>query len=276
MTTIIVLSIVVVLIGAFFFAICPNLDKTRKAKMKPFEEVYIAHRGFFDNTKGVPENSLPAFRKAVEAGYGIELDVQRSKDGQLFVFHDDSMERMCGIKKNLRDMTTEEIRQCRLLDTEEKVPFFSDVLAVINGKVPLIVEIKYEGDFIATTEATAVVMDSYQGIWCMESFEPRSVQWYKKHRPDIIRGQLSTDYRKDNWEKPRVEQFCLTNLMYNMLSRPDFIAYNHKYHDNLSLNLCRSLFGAEMVAWTIKNQKELELAKQHHFEILIFDSFDPR
>lgn len=259
----------------FLFMICPNLSKDRKRKMQPFENVYIAHRGFFNNRNGIPENSLPAFRRAVEMGLGIELDVQLSKDGFLLVFHDDSMERMCGVDKKLREMDYADIQGYPLVGTNERIPLFSDVLKVIDGKVPLIVEVKYEGNVIATTKAMAKMMDGYKGVWCMESFDPRSLRWFKQNRPSIIRGQLSTDYWKDELEQTKINKFLLTNLMYNMLGRPDFIAYNHKHYNNWSLTICRKFFSPEMVAWTIKNKKEMELAKDHYFKILIFDSFNP-
>lgn len=264
-----------VIFVVFLFMICPDLSQSRKKKMRPFESVYIAHRGFFDNHGGCPENSLPAFQRAVDFGFGIELDVQLSKDGQLLVFHDDSMKRMCGIDMNLRDLDFADIQKHHLLDTNETIPLFKDVLTVIGGKVPLIVEVKYEGNVIATTKAMANIMDGYRGVWCMESFDPRSLRWFKMNRPSIIRGQLSTDYRKDNLQQTAINKMLLTNLMYNMVGRPDFIAYNHKYFRNISLNVCRSLFSPKLVAWTIKSKQEMELAKQHHFDIFIFDSFNP-
>ena len=109
----------------------------------------------------------------------------------------------------------------------------------------------------------------------MESFDPRSVEWFKKNRPQIIRGQLSTDYFKDHLEQTPVVKFLLSNLMLNVLGRPDFIAYNHAYVPHLSLFLCRNLFGAKMVAWTIKNKEQMTKAKKR-FSVIIFDSFDPR
>lgn len=275
MLSIIACSVLLLLILAYLFMICPNIIKDRKESMRSFEAVYIAHRGFFDNKGGVPENSLSAFQRAVDFGYGIELDVQLSRDGYLLVFHDDSMERMCGINMKLRDMDYKETQSCHLLGTSERIPLFTDVLKIVDGKVPLIVEVKYEGDVIATTKALATVMDSYHGDWCMESFDPRSLRWFKNNRPSIIRGQLSTDYWKDDLQQTFVNRLFLTNLMYNSLGRPDFIAYNHKYYTNISLNICRFLFSPGMVAWTIKSKKELELAGQHHFDIFIFDGFDP-
>lgn len=255
--------------------ICPNLNRNRKKEMIPFESVYIAHRGFFNNNEGIPENSLIAFQRAVDFGFGIELDVQLSKDGHLLVFHDDSMKRMCGVDKTIRETTFSEIQKYHLLNTNEKVPLLGDVLKIINGKVPIIVEVKYEGDVIATTKAMAGVMKEYQGAWCMESFDPRSLRWFKQNWPSIIRGQLSTNYWKDSISQTAINKILLSNLMYNMVGRPDFIAYNHLYYDNKSLNICRTFFSPIMAAWTIKSKQDMELAKKHHFSILIFDSFNP-
>lgn len=108
----------------------------------------------------------------------------------------------------------------------------------------------------------------------MESFHPFAVKWFRDNRPDVIRGQLSTNYWKDNLNRKWYEKFALTNLLVNCISRPDFIAYNHKWKNNLSYRICRRLFPVENVAWTIKNQEELEEAEKT-FDVIMFDSFIP-
>ena len=110
MKILIVICLLVVLIGFYLYLICPNTNRKRKNAMQAFEKVYIAHRGFFDNKNGIPENSLPAFQKAVDAGLGIELDVQLSKDGYLLVFHDEDLKRMCGVDKKIRELNYAEIQ----------------------------------------------------------------------------------------------------------------------------------------------------------------------
>ena len=122
MKILIVICLLVVLIGFYLYLICPNTNRKRKNAMQAFEKVYIAHRGFFDNKNGIPENSLPAFQKAVDAGLGIELDVQLSKDGYLLVFHDEDLKRMCGVDKKIRELNYAEIQQYTLLDTQERIP----------------------------------------------------------------------------------------------------------------------------------------------------------
>lgn len=213
-------------------------NRGRKEKMKVFEKQYIAHRGLFDNESEAPENSIPAFQRAVQQGYGIELDVQLTTDNRLVVFHDETLQRMCGFDKKLTECSYDELKHYRLAKSDEKIPLFDEVLKVIDGKVPLIVEVKSEGDWKKTTQLMAERMDSYQGCYCMESFHPFAVKWFKDHRPD-------------------------------------FIAYNHLWKKDFSYTLCRKLFKPENVAWTIKNQKELEEAEKT-FDVIIFDSFIPK
>ena len=258
--------------GAYLYSILP--ETKRKERMKPLEQQYIAHRGLFDNSTNRPENSINAFAKAVEEGYGIELDVQLTADKELVVFHDESLLRMCGINKKLRECSYSELKKYKLGNSDESIPLFKDVLDVIDGKVPLIGEVMSDGDWKATTKKMAVLMDNYEGYYCMESFHPFAVKWFRDNRPDVIRGQLSTNYWKDNLNRKWYEKFALTNLLVNCISRPDFIAYNHKWKNNLSYRICRRLFPVENVAWTIKNQEELEEAEKT-FDVIMFDSFIP-
>lgn len=269
---IIIIAALAAAFGVWLFMVKPNCG--RRERMKPFEERYIAHRGLFDNGGPAPENSLPAFRRAVEAGYGIELDVQRTSDGKLVVFHDSTLERICGDKRRLYDCTFEELQKLRLLDSEERIPLFSDVLAVIGGKVPLVVEIKSDGNWRACTEETAEMLDGYEGIYCLESFRAGVLKWFRKNRPDVIRGQLSLDYFKWHSEQPFIAKLALSDLMLNFLSRPDFISYDHSQANRLSYRLIRRLFPVENVCWTVKSQAELEEARKI-FKCFIFDSFIP-
>lgn len=258
--------------GLYLYSIAPN--KNRKNKMLDFEKQYIAHRGLFNNETDAPENSIPAFQKAVEVGYGIELDVQLTTDHQLVVFHDESLKRMCGIDKTLTDCSFDELSQYTLGKSEAQIPLLKDVLKIIDGQVPIIVEIKPEGDWKTTTKFTAKMLDKYNGCYCIESFHPLVVRWFRKHRPDVIRGQLSTNYFGDHLDQPWYQKFLFTNLMLNFITKPDFIAYNHLWKNNLSYTICRTLFPVENVAWTIRSQEELLKAKKT-FDIIIFDSFIP-
>ena len=129
--------------------------------MKPYEERYIAHRGLFNNID-IPENSLIAFEEAAKNKYGIELDIQLTKDDKLVVFHDSSLKRMTGIDKNLIDCTYDELLQYKLLDTNEVIPLFKDVLNILEKDTPLIIEIKPEGRYLETTKRVVSLMQGYK------------------------------------------------------------------------------------------------------------------
>ena len=249
--------------------------KPRRKQMRPFERVYIAHRGLHNAKEGVPENSLTAFRLAAEGGYGAEMDLQLTKDGKLVVFHDASIERMCGVKKRLGDCTYEELQQYTLLETQEKIPTFDEVLKVIHGRGPLIVEIKSEGHCIRAAKMACERLKSYRGIYCMESFHPAVVWWIRRHYPHILRGQLSMNYFVDEADRPFYQKLVMTSMVFNVFSRPDFIAYKHTQKDQFSYRLLRRLYLVENVAWTIQSQEDLEEA-QDTFRVMIFDSFIPK
>ncbi len=269
----IILFIILLLIIIYLLSIKPNT--TRSLQLTPFESTYIAHRGYFNNNLDCPENSLPAFQRAVKAGYGIELDVQLTKDGQIVVFHDASLKKMCSIKKQVTSCTYEELKSCQLLSTSHRIPLLTEVLKLVAGKVPLIIEIKPEGDNIETARQLSRLMKDYNGIYCIQSFHPLVLGWYKKHEPKVLRGLLSTNFRKNKINRDPVTSFLLTNLLLNWYCKPDFIAYNHKYADEFSYRLCRRLYPVVHAAWTIRSQEELD-ANKELFSIMIFDGFKPQ
>lgn len=265
-------AVVVGVFGVYLLMIRPCVE--RRTEIAPFENTMIAHRGLFDNSSDAPENTMAAFRKAVEAGFGIEMDVQMTSDGKLVVFHDMDMRRMAGVKWKVTEHTYEELRQFPLGDSDERIPLFSDVLEMVNGAVPLVVEIKVALDYKGTTEAVAEMLKSYQGIYCIECFNPLALSWYRKNVPDVIRGLLSMDFKKEPVKMPFLIRFILTNLMLNFYAKPDFISFNHEDQRKKGFRLCRRLFGVKTAAWTIKNEKELADAKKR-FDMFIFDSFLP-
>lgn len=261
----------IIIISLYLLCLRPNTG--RREEMKAFWDVYIAHRGFFNNVD-VPENSLPAFLAAVGRGYGIELDVQLTEDGRAVVFHDATLLRMCGVAKKVAECTYEELCAYALIGSNETIPLFSEVLKAVDGKVPLIVEIKASEGHVRTAEKVAEVLGGYKGKYCIESFNPFVVRWYRKNRPQVIRGQLSTDYKKDGHGKCVIDRFVLTNLLFNFCARPDFIAYNHKHAEQFSFRLCRRLYKVVCAAWTVRSEEELESVRGK-FEVVIFDGFVP-
>lgn len=246
----------------------------RRPDCSLFERELFAHRGLHDNSSDAPENSLAAFRKAVDAGFGIEFDVHVTKDHIPVVFHDFRLDRICGKEGIIEEHTYEELQQYRLCGTKETIPALSEVLALVDGKVPLIVEIKSESTDLSSCAIIDQMLRAYRGPYCIESFNPLVLFWYRRNHKEIVRGQLSSDFRKDgNLHGPLY--FVIRHLLSNFLTRPDFIAYNFRFYKETGRRLCHSFYRLPAAAWTIRSQEELE-AMRGQFEVFIFDSFVPK
>lgn len=233
-----------------------------------------AHRGL--HGVGVPENSLEAFSRALEAGYGSELDVHLLADGQLAVIHDSLLKRTTGADGRIEDLASDQLSDYPLEGSNQTIPLFTQVLDIYAGKAPLIVELKPVGDNIdALCKKTCEILDGYAGAYCVESFDPRCVYWFTKNRPDILRGQLTENFfATPNSKLPAVLKFALKAQIFNFMTRPDFIAYRFKDRRNLSNFLCRNLWGAQGVSWTLASMKEYEAAVKENW-IPIFEGFCP-
>ncbi len=217
-----------------------------------------AHRGL--HGKGVPENSLLAFEKAVNNGYGIELDVQLSKDGVVTVFHDYSLLRMTGVDKKLSEVDFSELNSLSLNNTKEKIPSFKDVLKLVNGKVPILVELKGESFDTSLCEKTAALLKEYKGDYCIESFNPLLILNIKKFLPEVYCGQLYTNVCRDKGKKT-ILNIILTLMGFNFLARPDFIAYNKTDRNSFPVKLTTKFYKAVSFVWTVKGKKELYEAR---------------
>lgn len=264
------LLILAVVFGVYLFLISPRMFS--KPDMSAFENVAFAHRGFFDNGNGIPENSLPSFENAIVHNVGIELDIQLSSDGVPMVFHDADLERMCGVKGKVWEYTAAELQTMSLSGTEHTIPTLAQTLAVIDGRVPIIVEHKMDRIDTAVCEKSYALLKDYTGAWCMKSFDPRAVMWYKSNAPQVIRGQLAQEYWKEEKFAGSPLYTALSFLVSNVITRPDFISYKYTDADNISLNLCR-LMGAKTACWTLKSADDYNSVKSK-FDMYIFDSFD--
>lgn len=257
----------------YLLAIMPKIMNT--ADFSPFKGRYYAHRGLHQNKNIAPENSMAAFKLAVENNYGIELDVQLTKDQIPVVFHDASLKRVCGIDKNVSDCTYEEIQSFTLYHSKEKIPHFKDFLDLIDGRVPLIVELKGESNTDTLASTVASYLDNYKGVYCVESFNPLLILWYKKNRPHIVRGQLVIQSSgKERSFKIKIRDFMLGNLLFNFMTKPDFIAYHHLDPDVLSFIVCKRLYKTFTVAYTIQSSEALQ-SNVNRFDLFIFDGFIP-
>lgn len=267
----IIVFILLALFLIWIFLIMPRLN--RPAALSELHRHRYAHRGLHNIHKGIPENSMLAFRLAKEAGYGIELDVHLSKDGKLVVEHDDTLRRTCNSELIIEKNDWKTLSALYLEGTEEKLPLLEEVFALIDGKVPLLIELKVVGgNWNALAAAVCEALKSYNGPYCIESFEPRALLWLRKNAPHIVRGQLAGHVRKNGNVSP-VINFALKNLLINVLSRPDFVAYQYKDHRNLSFRLCKGLFRPPLFFWTIRS-KEAEKVAEHHRAAPIFENID--
>lgn len=231
-------------------------------------ETYISHRGLFDNLS-VPENSLPAFERAAENRFAIETDVQSTKDGVLVVFHDDTLERMTGHKGKLCDMTFEQLRTLRLLDTQCVIPTFDEFLKAADG-TNIVVEIKTHENIGETESKVYAALQNYKGNFCVESFNPFIVRWFKVHAPEVICGQLSCSFKG---VFKGIKRWLLAELKFCRWNGSRFIAY-----DAATIATCKAVkrYAKKMpvICWTVKSAQQQQDLRQY-YDNMIFDSYLP-
>ncbi len=269
----VLIGAVALILTALLISLYTIIPGKNRSEMEKFKSVKFAHRGLHGS--GAAENSMTAFARAKEAGFGIELDVRLSKDGELVVFHDDNLSRVVGKEGKVIDFTADELAGFSLDGTGDGVPLFRDVLSLIDGAVPLLIEIKNDVGEGGVAEKLIEVIDGYHGDFVVESFNPLALRTVKKARPDILRGILSTEYMKDPKYKGRLLYRLLQNLRMNFLMRPDFIAYEKNGHSVHNVRLIRRNFGTALFAWTIRSPEEEALAISHGFDTVIFEGYIP-
>ncbi len=266
------------LLGALILAFCIYLLLLRTKRcgkgIAPYRGVNFAHRGL--HGEGVAENSLSAFAAAVESGFGIELDVRLTADGKMVVFHDDTLTRVAGIDKRVDSLSLAELRECRLSGTEDTVPTLKEVFALIDGRVPLLIEIKEDAGNSRVTETLVRELDGYSGPYIVESFNPLSLKTFRRLRPDVPLGILSQHFCRREQYKGKLLYFLLQNMLLNFLSAPDFVAYDHTDAKMTSLVLAKGLFGTPTFAWTVRSEEEADAARAAGFDGIIFEGFLPK
>lgn len=250
------------------------MGRTGHPELPKLQNRKYAHRGLHGN--GVPENSMAAFRLALEKGYGVEFDVHLLQDGGLAVIHDSSLKRTTGAEGAVEDLTVEELGNYRLEGTDETIPTFQQVLALFDGKAPLIIELKAErGNHADLAQAVCRALEGYEGAYCIESFDPRCILWLRQNKPDVIRGQLAENFLQDkNSGLSFPMQFLLTNLLLNFMTQPDFIAYKFQDRKGLAPKLCEKFWKIQSVSWTLRRQEDLNTAVAEG-SLPIFEYFEP-
>lgn len=246
---------ILILCGIILFLIKPSSNAT------PFKHKYYAHRGFHQADQSVKENSILAFQEAVKRGYGIELDVQFSKDNEVVIYHDYNLNRLDDVNSTVRELSLEELRKYQ-------IPTLKEVLELIDGKVELIIELKSIPDYQLLSLKVKELLDQYQGPYCIESFDPRIVAWFKQQAPQIKRGQLiMPGYYYDN----KLLGYLINTLFYNFLTKPHFLAIHHKIshvHPFIKVN---QWMGVQTVLWTIHQEHKTDYP---WVDAIIFEHFE--
>ena len=231
--------------------------------------MFYAHRGLHDGNKAVIENSMRAFTLAIERGFGMEMDLQSTRDGQVVVHHDLNTLRVCGVDAVIEQTDYADLP---LLPDGTQILLFSDFLKLVGGRVPVIIELKFHKQYLRTVKVALEHLHGYSGDYSLESFHPSIVRYLRVHAPDELRGQLSAG-SFDAGTHP-VVVFILKHLLVNALSRPHFIAYGFESDQSLSLKLIRMLFRPILVAWTVRSQKDLDAACKC-YDAVMFEGFIP-
>jgi glycerophosphoryl diester phosphodiesterase len=271
MTVFIIFIALAAVFALYAFLLAPG--RYPKAAPAALWQARYAHRGLHDRENIRPENSLAAFADAVEAGYGIELDIRLTADDQAVVFHDDNLKRVCGVDRDAADCTYEELQGYRLSGTEQRIPLFTEVLSRVDGRAPLIIELKSTKRNQALCEKAAAILDVYNGPYCVESFHPGIVAWFKKHRPQVVRGQLTAGYRQYG-TLPGWQKLLLSSMLANVSARPHFVAFRHEdARGRLGLRICR-LLGGKLVGWTVRDTDDIAWCERF-FDVIIFEYFRP-
>ena len=267
----IILLIVLPILAIIALYIFLTLPRVFDSANMDLLKIDYAHRGLHNSD--APENSLSAYSRAIEQGFGIEIDVQLSSDGKIFVFHDENLKRMCGCEKKLSELTSDELKAFKLAGTNESIPTLDEVLELVDARVPLLIEIKYYSRTKELCELLATRLDSYIGSFAVQSFDPRVLRYFKKKRPKFARGQLVGKMKIKKGDNPFIA-FLLRHLLLNFLSRPDFISIQSNHTRELGFILGTEVFRAKAFIWTVRSKKQqLFFHRQRYYTI--FEGFEP-
>lgn len=237
----------------YLFMSAPN-KRSRRNSMDICHTDY-AHRGL--HNEKYPENSIAAYKAAIEAGYGIELDLHLSSDGEVMVFHDDDLSRVCGENVKLSSLTADELKNKKLCGTEYTIPRFSEALSLVEGRVPILIELKGTTSDTRLCEAVAELLEGYNGKYCVQSFNPFLLGWFKKNAPRVTRGLLYTNFFKNSSGK-KLNDILLTSMVTNIIARPDFISSDGRFLDLFPVKLMRKLYKLPFFCWTITDNEDFK------------------
>ena len=210
----------------------------------------IAHRGMHRLTAGIPENSLAAFEAAVAAVTPIELDVQQLGDGTIVVFHDDDLARACGVPRSLSAASQSSIQSCRLFGTDQRIPLFAEVLQLVDGRVPLLVEIKNPRGELRIARAVHEHLQRYTGPYAVQSFDPVCLGWFARHAHHVPRGQLGGPLLDDSVGP--IKRVASRLLLTSAISWPQFVNYDLRALPDRWVNGLARWMNVPLLCWTVR------------------------
>ena len=265
------MSIWLILLVLFFVLAFMTHPSLHYAKCQRWRGECFAHRGLHDIKKGLVENTLPAFAAARDAGFGMELDIRFSKDMQVVVFHDDDLKRLAGDKRRVRQLTLAELKAIPLAGIDSAlIPTLRQVLDTVDGKAPLLIELKSGPDNARLCRALMDALADYKGEYLVQSFNPLIVAWFRFHAPQVVRGQLVGPLQSYRPAGNGIAAFCMAGLLANVVSRPDFVSYDANAQRFFSPHVQRFMFHTPMAAWTVRDPALAALIRKRG-EISIFE-----
>lgn len=253
------------IIGAILLLFIITLLPSKQRKEMDWMKRHTAHRGYFSEDQSIPENSMAAFEKAVGRKMNIELDVRLDKEGELIVFHDLTLDRMCDVIGQVESIDHAHMQQWYLKDSKEKIPTLKQVLDFVDGQVGLIIEIKPTKQIERVCTNVCALLDQYPGKFAVCSFHPMIVYYFKKHRPQYIRGQIIEPFFGKN-DVSLFNKFFLTINGYNFMTQCNFVSY--KYNLAPYFRWMRFLSGF-MIVWAIKDEQWLKRHETKYDGIIV-------
>jgi len=237
----------------------------------------VAHRGLHDRISGIIENMPGAAQAAIDGNFGIECDIQLSADGEAMVHHDDALGRLTEGSGALLGLTSRELKAVKFKDTAEQMMSLGDLCALVNGRVPIIIEVKshFDGDRKLVTRM-AKVLHTYAGPVAGMSFDPDQVVALREIMPGLLRGIVAErTYSETDWpEASPTQRRGMLHLRHALRTRPRFVAYWVNELPSPAPWIARHVFGLPLLTWTVRTSEQRERAARHADQ-MIFEGFQP-
>jgi glycerophosphoryl diester phosphodiesterase len=239
----------------------------------------IAHRGFHQADDGIIENSPSAIRQAMDRNFAVEVDVQETADGEALVFHDYTLDRLAEGTGPVIGQTAAALTGVHMKTGSDRLWLLRELFDLVDGKVPLVIEIKSlmrrdaQGDFV---RRVADQVAGYRGPACIKSFDPDMLSIARSHRPEVLRGIVADGARpgQDYARFSRVDRFILRHILHAPRTRPHFISYGVNDLPKAGPSLLRSAFGLPLMCWTVRTRDQRDRARRYADQI-VFEGFDP-